>query len=101
MISEDEATLATCDGARLEARISLPSTPPGGVVICHPHPLYGGDLDNPVVVRAAAVCRELGLGTLRFNFRGVSASTGQYGQGPDEPPDSTAAPAPFRSVLPF
>src|SRR5206468_1911965 len=65
MISEDEATLATRDGARLEARISLPSAPAGGVVICHPHPLYGGDMDNPVVVRVAEVCRELGLATLR------------------------------------
>ena len=100
MISEDEATLATCDGARLEARISLPSAPAGGVVICHPHPLYGGDMDNPVVVRVAEVCRELGLATLRFNFRGVGASTGQHGQGRDERHDVTAALAHFASVLP-
>ena len=46
-----------------------------------PIPLYGGDMDNPVVVRAAEVCADLGLATLRFNFRGVGGSTGTHGRG--------------------
>lgn len=101
MIAEAAATLATRDGVRLEARLWLPSAAPGGgVVICHPHPLYGGDMDNPVVVRVAEVCRELGLATLRFNFRGVGASTGQHGQGRDERYDLAAALSHLASVLP-
>ena len=69
-------------------------------MICHPHPLYGGDMDNPVVVRVAEVCNELGLATLRFNFRGVGASTGHHGHGRDERHDVAAALAHLASVLP-
>ena len=74
----DEAplTVDVPEGPRLEARIALPASPAGGLVVCHPHPLYGGDMDNPVVIRCAEVAWGLGLATLRFNFRGVGASTG-------------------------
>ncbi len=68
----------------LEARLAAPPAPAGGVTLCHPHPLYGGDMDNPVVVRAAEVCRDAGLATLRFNFRGVGASGGTHGEGERE-----------------
>jgi len=100
MIAEDSATLATRDGVNLEARLSLPPAAPGGVVICHPHPLYGGDMDNPVVVRVAEVCREVGLATLRFNFRGVGDSTGQHGHGRDERHDVAAALTYLSTLLP-
>jgi alpha/beta superfamily hydrolase len=100
MISEDSATLATRDGVTLEAQLGLPPDPGGGVVICHPHPLYGGDMDNPVVVRVAEVCREARLATLRFNFRGVGASTGQHGDGRDERHDVAAALAHLSALLP-
>jgi len=100
MIAEREATLATSDGVALEARLALPAAPAGGVVICHPHPLYGGDMDNPVVVRVAEVCRELEFATLRFNFRGVGASTGNHGHGRDERHDLIAALGHLASVLP-
>jgi len=100
MIAEEAATLATRDRVSLEARLGLPPTPGGGVVICHPHPLYGGDMDNPVVVRVAEVCNELGLATLRFNFRGVGASTGHHGHGRDERHDVAAALAHLASVRP-
>jgi len=100
MIPEQPVKLSVGADLSLEALLALPPSPPAGVVICHPHPLYGGDMDNPVVVRVAEVCRELGLATLRFNFRGVGASTGQHGQGRDERHDVTAALAHFASVLP-
>ena len=62
-------------------------------VITHPHPLYGGDMDNPVVlaVRKAYACK--GYSTLRFNFRGVGASKGRHDRGIGEREDVRAANA--------
>src|SRR5262249_42695842 len=74
MIPEQSVSLAVGPDLSLEALLALPDSPTAGVVICHPHPLYGGDMDNPVVVRVQEVCSALGLATLRFNFRGVGAS---------------------------
>ena len=63
----------------------------GGVVICHPHPVYGGTMDNKVVYRSAKAAAESGLAALRFNFRGVGQSTGQFDQGLGEKEDAVAA----------
>lgn len=62
----------------------------GGVVVAHPHPLYGGTMAQPVVHRVAKNCREKGLATLRFNFPGVGRSGGRY-TGKDEHLDVEAA----------
>jgi alpha/beta superfamily hydrolase len=62
----------------------------GGVVIAHPHPLFGGTMAQPVVYRVAQACREQGLGSLRFNFRGVGRSAGHY-SGTEEYRDVEAA----------
>jgi alpha/beta superfamily hydrolase len=78
-------------GTRLEALLALPESPSAGLVVCHPHPLYGGDMHNPVVVRASEVAQGLGLATLRFNFRGVGASTGVHDEGKGEQDDVLAA----------
>src|SRR6185503_18873906 len=91
MIPEQPVSFAAGADAILEGRLAVPSTATAGVVICHPHPLYGGDMDNPVVVRAQEVCGELGLATLRFNFRGVGASGGVHGGGVAEQDDAAAA----------
>ncbi|MBL8860236.1 MAG: hypothetical protein JNL28_17135 [Planctomycetes bacterium] len=69
---------------RLEARLWEPDPPEAraAVVFCHPHPLYGGTMDNKVVFRAARGLQRAGLATLRFNFRGVKRSEGKHdGQG--------------------
>lgn len=47
-------------------------------ILCHPHPLYGGTMDNKVVTTMARVYRELGVPVTRFNFRGVGGSGGQH-----------------------
>jgi len=66
---------------RLEAILKEPTGEPRGVgVVCHPHPLGGGTMHNKVVFRAAAGLVDAGLITLRFNFRGVGASTGEHGE---------------------
>jgi alpha/beta superfamily hydrolase len=63
----------------LEAILKLPKGDPNGVgLVCHPHPLGGGTMHNKVVFRAAAGLLDAGLVTLRFNFRGVGASTGVH-----------------------
>ena len=87
-------------GPRLEARLAESPTPSAGLVLCHPHPLYGGDMDNPVIVRAAEVAQSLGVTTLRFNFRGVGASGGTHGRGISEEDDVRAALVRARMALP-
>ena len=99
MIAESEAVLTTADGVTLEARVAVPASPKAGLVACHPHPLYGGDMDNPVVVRVTEVCGALGFATLRFNFRGVGRSTGTHGEGRAETRDVEAALAYLRGAL--
>ncbi|MFT3743870.1 MAG: alpha/beta fold hydrolase [Pyrinomonadaceae bacterium] len=64
---------------QLEAILKEPAGEPRGVgLVCHPHPLGGGTMHNKVVFRAAAGLVDAGLTTLRFNFRGVGASTGEH-----------------------
>lgn len=66
---------------QLEAILKEPSGEPRGVaLVCHPHPLGGGTMHNKVVFRAAAGLVDAGLITLRFNFRGVGASTGTHNE---------------------
>ena len=91
MIPEQPISLTVGPDLSLEALLALPPSPPAGVVICQPHPLYGGDMENPVVVRVQEVCAGLGLATLRFNFRGVGASGGVHGGGVGEQDDAAAA----------
>ncbi len=63
------------------------------VVISHPHPLYGGDMHNHVVGLIAGAFEEQGWTTLRFNFRGVGRSHGDFDQGVGEQEDVRAAVA--------
>jgi uncharacterized protein len=78
----------------LEARIEDPV--PADVahrvvgVVCHPHPLHGGTMQNKVVHTAARAMQEAGAATVRFNFRGVGRSDGQYDQGVGEVQDALA-----------
>lgn len=62
-----------------------------GVVICHPHPLYGGNMYNNVVSAIEDGYSAQGYSTLMFNFRGVGNSQGEYDEGEGEVRDATAA----------
>jgi alpha/beta superfamily hydrolase len=81
----------------LEGLLHQPAaTPHPAAVVCHPHPLFGGDMHNSVV---AAVCQALvgsGIAALRFNFRGVGRSQGRFGDGIGERADAMAALAYLR-----
>ncbi len=70
---------------------ALPDASAPIAVVCHPHPLYGGTLSNKVVHMVSKAFGELGAATLRFNFRGVGHSDGQFDQGVGEVQDMLAA----------
>ncbi len=73
---------------QLEAILKEPSGKiRGAALVCHPHPLGQGTMHNKVAYRAAAGLVEAGLATLRFNFRGVGASTGTHDDGNGEKQD--------------
>jgi uncharacterized protein len=59
-------------------------------VVCHPHPKYGGTMENKVVTTVARALRDANMPTLRFNFRGVGASAGAFDQGLGETEDADA-----------
>jgi hypothetical protein len=77
----------------LEGVFTSPTHAPvgAGIVICHPHPLYGGDMWNNVVRAIAEAASAVGHAVLRFNFRGVGKSTGSYDEGIGEQEDVRAA----------
>ncbi len=80
-------------GIDLEGIISLPQSgePFRLVVVCHPHPLYGGNMYNNVVHTVCQKLEEDGLAWLKFNFRGVGQSTGTFANGIGEKEDVKAA----------
>ncbi len=67
-----------------------PEAAPAVAVVCHPHPLHGGSLENKVVHTLARSFRDLGAASVRFNFRGVGGSAGTYGEGVGELADALA-----------
>lgn len=76
----------------IECAIDEPGqvAPRGLAVACHPHPLHGGTLDNKVVQTLARASVELGLSSVRFNFRGVGGSGGAWDEGRGEVDDALA-----------
>lgn len=78
---------------RIELRIDLPEAKAAWgevAVVCHPHPQFGGTLDNKVAYTLARAYNELGMPAVRFNFRGVGESEGEYDQGVGEVDDCLA-----------
>jgi alpha/beta superfamily hydrolase len=69
-------------------------------VVCHPHPQHGGTMDNKVVTTLARSFHDLGLPTLRFNYRGVGASAGSFAEGIGETDDALAVLAHGRARFP-
>ena len=74
----------------IECAVDLPEPElecPATIIICHPHPLHGGTMHNKVVTILERSMRELGLRTVRFNFRGVGESEGSHDDGYGETDD--------------
>jgi uncharacterized protein len=87
-----ERTAIAGPAGALEALLDLPAGADGArvAVICHPHPVYGGTMTNKVVHMLAKSFNEVGVPTVRFNFRGVGASAGSYDEGEGETQDTLA-----------
>ena len=88
----------SADGLQLEGRLT-PGDRTRGVVLCHPHPLYGGSMLTPVILTVEAAFHAVGFTTLAFNFRGVGASEGVHGEGRTEVADVAGALAHLRASL--
>jgi alpha/beta superfamily hydrolase len=70
---------------RLEALWQPEPSPRALALVCHPHPLYGGTMQNTATYRIAKAWNDVGCSALRFNFRGVGGSTGLSGSGDGVP----------------
>ena len=80
-------------GLFLEGILAIPggAGPFPAVIVCHPHPLYGGSMDNNVVNSLSETLTQASLASFKFNFRGVGGSQGEFGQGIGEQKDVEAA----------
>ena len=86
--------------ARLEFADDAPPSPRAFGIACHPHPLYGGTMDNKVTHVLARAMTERGAPAFRFNFRGVGASAGSFDNGRGETEDLAAVIAEGRRRFP-
>ncbi|BFM19744.1 alpha/beta hydrolase [Gilvimarinus japonicus] len=96
LFESDRVLLLAGPVGALEVSVSLASAakavmPANAVaIVCHPHPLHGGTMDNKVVTTLMRTYRDLGAAVVRFNFRGVGASEGEYAEGVGEVDDLLA-----------
>jgi len=80
-------------GLVLEGILTIPegAEPLPAVIVCHPHPLYGGNMDNNVISSLCEALTQASLVSFKFNFRGVGGSQGEFSQGIGEQEDVEAA----------
>ena len=93
MNSATESLILQGPAGAIEALLDRPAAGQalrGTAVIAHPHPLFGGTMDNKVVQTLARACVQTGWQALRFNFRGVGASQGVHDGGVGETDDLLA-----------
>ncbi|MGH8978285.1 MAG: alpha/beta hydrolase [Acidimicrobiia bacterium] len=92
MTATEALVLHTSDGVALEAQYAPPvDETRGSVVLCHPHPQYGGTMRSIVVSALFEQLPDAGYGCVRFNFRGVEGSAGAHAGGELETEDVRAA----------
>src|SRR4030042_7135910 len=82
-----------CGELFLEGILAIPggAGPFPAVIVCHPHPLYGGSMDNNVVWSLTQTLTQASFVSFKFNFRGVGESQGEFGHGIGEQEDTEAA----------
>jgi len=92
-MSDGARTVVTADGIALEAELATPAdrAARAGMVLCHPHPQYGGTMRSIVISALFDALPRAGVTCLRFNFRGVENSEGEHDEGRGERLDAVAA----------
>ncbi len=99
--AKSEAVEIAGSAGVLEAAIDKSAAAPvATAVICHPHPMQQGTMSNKVVTTVARAFARLGADAVRFNFRGVGRSSGQYANGSGERDDALAVAAWCRARWP-
>jgi uncharacterized protein len=89
--STEETRVIEGGGGDLELAVTRVEAPVAIAVVCHPHPLQGGTLNNKVVHSLMRAARDKGASVVRFNFRGVGRSTGVHDNGVGEVDDCLTA----------
>src|SRR5574340_1736779 len=94
MNRDTERLVVAGPAGAIECAADSPPAPPRGIaVLCHPHPLHGGTMDNKVVQTLARSFVQLGWRAVRFYFRGIGASEGRCDEGRGEVDDALAVAA--------
>jgi alpha/beta superfamily hydrolase len=98
----EATTILTSDGIALEAELATPTDAPSraAMVLCHPHPQFGGTMRSIVISALFEALPPAGVACLRFNFRGVEASAGTHDEGQAEHLDVLAAVDTLGAALP-
>jgi len=98
-VPEHRPVTFTSGPLTLEGVLHLPEVLPApGIAVCHPHPMYGGDMHNNVVSAICETAVRNDVAALRFNFRGAGASEGRFDNGIGEQDDARAAMAYLRGL---
>jgi hypothetical protein len=87
MAAPSARTLIDGAAGRIEVASAVPESARACAVIAHPHPLFGGTMDNKVITTLAKAFTDAGIAAYRFNFRGVGASEGKHDEGRGESED--------------
>lgn len=94
-----ERRIVVGPAGNLECAIDVPAgTPRGTAIVCHPHPQFGGTMDNKVVATLARAFVQCGWRAVRFNFRGIGGSAGAWDEGHGEIDDALAVAAALRQA---
>lgn len=89
-LDREKKLVIPCGSIRLEGLAAEHPSARGTVVVTHPHPLYGGNMNNPVVMEIIRAYYRAGFSTFRFNFRGTCGSSGMFDNGVGEQQDLLA-----------
>jgi alpha/beta superfamily hydrolase len=105
MNAHTQVFFITGAAGQIECALDLPdaeqfATPRGIALVAHPHPLYGGTMNNKIAQTLARSFVALGYATARMNFRGVGASTGSHDHGVGETDDMAALLAHMQQQYP-
>jgi alpha/beta superfamily hydrolase len=93
-------TLIAGAAGRIEVGAAIPHAPRAVALIAHPHPLYGGTMDNKVITTLAKAYTDAGIAAFRFNFRGVGATEGVHDEGRGEVDDLLRVAAHAQETVP-